>query len=178
VIVSLLRVASSVAIIALAVVWTVFVLAAESQWQVLAALVIAAVAVFAFSRMRAGSDLAATLNDSGPGIVAVLPLAVLVVPIAVHQDHFQLMVLASVRIYGLGRVGLTVQFGYAGVINFAGAAFFGIGGYTAAVLGSTGVPSLLILLAGGFVAAMIGCIIILPVLRTKGHYAALITIAF
>jgi len=178
VIVSLLRVGSSVAIVALAVIWTVIVLAAESQWQVLAALVVAAVAIFAFSRMRAGRDLAFTLNDSGPSIIAIIPLAVLVVAFAIHQDHFQLMMLASVLIYGLACVGLTVQFGYAGVINFAGAAFFGIGGYTAAVLGSTGVPSLLTLLAGGLTAAMIGCIIILPVLRTKGHYAALITIAF
>ena len=31
-------------------------------------------------------------------------------------------------------LGLTVQFGYAGVVNFAGAAFLGIGCYTAAVL--------------------------------------------
>jgi ABC-type branched-subunit amino acid transport system permease subunit len=34
------------------------------------------------------------------------------------------------------------------------------------------------LLAGGIAAALAGCILILPVLRTRGHYAALVTIAF
>ena len=76
-------------------------------------------------------------------------------------------------------LGLTVQFGYAGVLNFAGAAFLGIGCYTAAVLTNyTAVPPLLIVPLGGVIAAAIGSILILPVLRTRGHYAALVTIAF
>src|SRR5262249_32998532 len=75
-------------------------------------------------------------------------------------------------------LGLTVQFGYAGIVNFAGAAFLGIGCYTAAVLTQHGVPPLLILPLGGIAAAVIGSVLILPVLRTRGHYAALITIAF
>jgi ABC-type branched-subunit amino acid transport system permease subunit len=36
----------------------------------------------------------------------------------------------------------------------------------------------MIIVIGGVVAALIGSLLILPVLRTKGHYAALITIAF
>jgi ABC-type branched-subunit amino acid transport system permease subunit len=72
-----------------------------------------------------------------------------------------------------------VQFGYAGVLNFAGASFFGIGAYTSAVLNTyTGVPHLLVLLAGGLLAALISSLLLLPVLRTRGHYAALVTIAF
>jgi ABC-type branched-subunit amino acid transport system permease subunit len=76
-------------------------------------------------------------------------------------------------------LGLTVQFGFAGVLNFAGAAFLGIGCYTAAVLTNfTAVPPLLIVPLGGLIAATIGSILILPVLRTRGHYAAVVTIAF
>jgi ABC-type branched-subunit amino acid transport system permease subunit len=40
------------------------------------------------------------------------------------------------------------------------------------------VPPLLILPLGGIAAAAIGSVLILPVLRTRGHYAALVTIAF
>jgi ABC-type branched-subunit amino acid transport system permease subunit len=40
------------------------------------------------------------------------------------------------------------------------------------------VPHLLVLLAGGLIAALIGSLLLLPVLRTRGHYAALVTIAF
>jgi ABC-type branched-subunit amino acid transport system permease subunit len=40
------------------------------------------------------------------------------------------------------------------------------------------IPSLLLVLIAGCVGAAIASVLILPVLRTKGHYAALITIAF
>src|SRR5205085_1598587 len=76
-------------------------------------------------------------------------------------------------------LGLNIQFGYAGVLNFAGASFFGIGAYTSAVFNAhTAVPHLLVLLIGGLIAALIGSLLLLPVLRTRGHYAALVTIAF
>jgi ABC-type branched-chain amino acid transport system, permease component len=72
-----------------------------------------------------------------------------------------------------------VQLGYCGVLNFAGAAFFGAGAYTAAVLGGhTALPPLLVVAAGGAVAGLLGSVLLLPVLRTRGHYAALITVAF
>ena len=78
-----------------------------------------------------------------------------------------------------GDAGLNVQFGYAGVLNFAGASFFGIGAYTSAVLNAyTAVPHLLVLLVGGLLAAFAGSLLLLPVLRTRGHYAAVVTIAF
>ena len=64
-------------------------------------------------------------------------------------------------------------------MNFAGASFLGVVAYTAAVLTThTNLPHLLVLLAGGATAALLGCILLLPVLRTRGHYAALVTIAF
>jgi ABC-type branched-subunit amino acid transport system permease subunit/energy-coupling factor transporter ATP-binding protein EcfA2 len=82
-------------------------------------------------------------------------------------------------LYTVATLGLNIQFGYAGVLNFAGASFFGIGAYTSAVLNAhTAVPHLLVLLIGGLIAALIGSLLLLPVLRTRGHYAALVTIAF
>jgi ABC-type branched-subunit amino acid transport system permease subunit len=96
-----------------------------------------------------------------------------------REDDFALFLVARVLIVAVACLGLNLQFGYAGVVNFAGATFFGVGGYTAAVLSrSTGTPHLLGLLAGGAAAALVGCALIVPVLRTRGHYAALVTIAF
>jgi ABC-type branched-subunit amino acid transport system permease subunit len=86
---------------------------------------------------------------------------------------------ATVLLYVVACLGLTIQLGFAGVLNFASTAFFGIGCYTAAVLTtSTPLPHLLVLLAGGLMAALIGSLLLYPVLRTRGHYAAVITIAF
>src|SRR5438067_9810916 len=99
--------------------------------------------------------------------------------LALREDDFALFLVARVLIVVIACLGLNVQFGYAGVVNFAGATFFGVGGYMAAVLSrGTGVPHLFILVAGGIAAALAGCVLILPVLRTRGHYAALVTIAF
>ena len=43
----------------------------------------------------------------------------------------------TVLLYTVATLGLNIQFGYAGVLNFAGASFFGIGAYTSAVLNTT-----------------------------------------
>ena len=96
-----------------------------------------------------------------------------------HEDHFVLLLVITVMLYTVATLGLNIQFGYAGVMNFAGASFFGIGAYTSAVLNAhTAMPHLLVLLIGGLLAALIGSLLLLPVLRTRGHYAALVTIAF
>ena len=109
----------------------------------------------------------------------VIVAGLLVIAAFFYEDHFTLLLVATVMIYMTATLGLTVQFGYAGVLNFAGASFFGIGCYTAAVLTvHTAVPHVLVILIGGLIAALLGAILVLPVLRTRGHYSAVITIAF
>ncbi|GAA4134069.1 branched-chain amino acid ABC transporter permease [Aminobacter aganoensis] len=169
---------TSFAVAAIGTLLTGVILVAENQWAVIGALLAAAALSIVLARLKIGMVLASVLNESSAWVALLIPLGGVIIGFALHEEDFVLMMLATVLIYGLACVGLTIQFGYAGVINFAGAAFFGIGGYTAALLGEWGIPSLLIIVAGGMVAAAIGCILILPVLRTKGHYAALITIAF
>jgi len=116
-------------------------------------------------------------NERATGLSLALALALLVA--AFHEDHFTLLLLARVLLVGMACLGLHVQFGMAGVVNFAGAAFFGVGAYTAAVLSArTPVPHVLVLAAGGAAAALVGSVLLLPLLRTRGHYAALVTIAF
>jgi ABC-type branched-subunit amino acid transport system permease subunit len=106
-------------------------------------------------------------------------VAVLIVAAVFRHDHFTLLMVATVLLYILACLGLHIQFGYAGLLNFAGASFLGIGCYTAAVLTvHTALPHFLILLIGGVMAAAVGTLLLYPVLRTRGHYAAVITIAF
>jgi branched-chain amino acid transport system permease protein len=86
-------------------------------------------------------------------------------------------------------VGLTVVVGFAGLLDLGYAAFFAIGGYTAAILTSSGsklallLPSVardpwLALVLGGIVAAGFGLIFGLPSVRTRGEYLAIVTLAF
>jgi len=96
-----------------------------------------------------------------------------------HEAHFTLLMLCTVLLYVTACLGLTVQLGFAGVANFAAAAFFGMGAYATAVLTThTALPHLLVIMLSGVVAALVGSLLITPVLRTRGHYAALVTIAF
>ena len=112
--------------------------------------------------------------------LALFAVAALIAVAAVfHEDHFVLLLVTTVLLYSVATLGLNIQFGYAGVLNFAGASFFGIGAYTSAVLNAhTAIPHLVVLLIGGLLAAVIGSLLLVPVLRTRGHYAAVVTIAF
>ncbi len=154
-------------------------LAVESQKAIIALLAVAlGVAVLSdrLRRVRSFFRAAAEHEETGgtAGMVCILLLCVLF-----RDDHFTLFLVGRVLLATLACLGLHLQFGAAGVANFAGAAFFGVGGYTAAVLSAhSGLPHLLALAIGGLASALIGSLLLLPLLRTRGHYAALITIAF
>lgn len=151
----------------------------ESQLSVISLILVGALACYVGARtgltQLVGEQFVA--KESKANMAAVV--AVVVFSAMFYEDHFNLLMVATVLIYIIACLGLNIQFGFTGVLNFAGAAFFGAGGYTAAFLTmQTNLPQLLILLIGGLVAALIGCLLILPVLRTRGHYAAVVTIAF
>ncbi len=160
-------------------VFTYLFLEIERQWEV-AALAVGAVAALLVSGRSGIAARVQRSAASNPGVaVALTVIAVLIVAAALHESHFALLMLATVALYVTACLGLTIQFGYAGIVNFAGAAFFGIGCYTAAVLAAhTPLPHVVVIGAGGLTTALIGSLLILPILRTRGHYAALITIAF
>lgn len=152
---------------------------AETQSAVMGLTAGAVAALFLLARFGWNARAVASFaGHSRVGQASVL-IGMLVIVAVFYDQHFPLLMLASVLLYIVVCLGLNLQLGYAGVVNFAGAAFFGIGCYTAAVLTShTSLPHLAVVLAGGLMAAGIGSLLILPVLRTYGHYAALITIAF
>jgi branched-chain amino acid transport system permease protein len=68
--------------------------------------------------------------------------------------------------------------GFGGQVSAGQAAFFGIGAFTAAVMGLHGVPTVLGLVSGAVVAAVVAAVIGVPVLRLRGNYLALATLAF
>jgi ABC-type branched-subunit amino acid transport system permease subunit len=168
--------ASAAAVAAVCTLYAWAFLQAESQ-AALALLVLAGVAAGAVATRTKLLDKLPAAPERLTQTFALLAVAVLC--LVLHEDDFSLLLVARVLIVVIACLGLHIQLGYAGVLNFAGASFFGVGGYTAAVLTrSTGLPHLLVLLAGGAMAALIGTLIVVPVLRTRGHYAALVTIAF
>ena len=163
----------------LSLLYSILLLGSESQIEV-GGLVFLAFAVSVVGKKMGLMDRLAAAVREHPQFPAYASVAgVLITMVVFHNSHFALLMLATVLIYSVVCLGLNIQFGYVGIVNFAGAAFFGIGSYTAAILATyTAVPHILILVLAACVSALIGSILIYPVLRTRGHYAALVTIAF
>ncbi len=162
-----------------ATVYVIALLAAERQSLVIGLLLLAIAAVLGAGRMGLFAPVSRSFAEREDALGASAILAAFAVAAFFHDDHFVLLLVVTVLLYTVATLGLNIQFGYAGVLNFAGASFFGIGAYTAAVLNAnTAVPHLLVLPLGGLIAALVGSLLLLPVLRTRGHYAAVVTIAF
>jgi ABC-type branched-subunit amino acid transport system permease subunit len=165
--------------LAAATVYLIALLAVEKQALIISLLLAGIAVVVAAAWLHLLDGVSQSLSEHEDALGRYAIVAALAVGVFFREDHFVLLLVITVLLYGLATLGLNIQFGYAGVLNFAGASFFGIGAYTSAVLNtSTALPHLLVLLIGGLLAALIGSLLLLPVLRTRGHYAAVVTIAF
>jgi ABC-type branched-subunit amino acid transport system permease subunit len=163
----------------LSLLYSILLLGSESQIEVGGLVFLAFAVSVVGKKMGLMNRLAAAVREHPQFPAYASVTGVLITMMVFHNSHFALLMLATVLIYSVVCLGLNIQFGYVGIVNFAGAAFFGIGSYTAAILATyTAVPHILILVLAACVSALIGSILIYPVLRTRGHYAALVTIAF
>ncbi len=78
--------------------------------------------------------------------------------------------------YAIFSLGLNLQWGYTGLINFGHVAFMTIGAYTTVLLSTNGVPLLLAALAGGGLAALLGLLVGISTLRLREDYLGIVTI--
>jgi ABC-type branched-subunit amino acid transport system permease subunit len=165
--------------LALVTVYLIALLAAEKQGVIIALLAAGIIIVLAAAWFGLTPIASESFNSHEDAMAVLAVFAALAIAAFFHDNHFVLLLVTTVLLYSVATLGLNVQFGFAGVLNFAGASFFGIGAYTSAVLNAqTAMPHLLVLLCGGILAAFAGSFLLLPVLRTRGHYAAVVTIAF
>jgi branched-chain amino acid transport system permease protein len=83
--------------------------------------------------------------------------------------------IASVGIFAILTMALDLLIGYAGLLSFGHAAFFGIGAYTAALLAGVGVNPWIAVAAGGLLGALLSIAVAVPALRLRGDYFVLAT---
>lgn len=81
-------------------------------------------------------------------------------------------------IYALLALGLNLQYGYTGLINFGVVALYAIGAYTSALLTMQGVPIALAMAAGTLLAAACAWPLGVICLRLRDDYLAIVTLAF
>jgi branched-chain amino acid transport system permease protein len=111
------------------------------------------------------------------GTLLAILLAALVVPL-LGQPYYTKLV-ARMAIYGTAAVSLDLLVGYAGLVSFGHAAFFGIGVYAAGLLPLAGIRQAVLIgplaaLAGGLYGLLTGAVC----LRARGLYFIFITLAF
>ncbi|HUJ40572.1 MAG TPA: branched-chain amino acid ABC transporter permease [Candidatus Acidoferrales bacterium] len=112
------------------------------------------------------------------GILAALWLALITLPWWINRVGGYSALGSKILIYGLATMGLNILFGFTGGLSFGQAAYFGVGAYGAGMTlkylaPSTPLAILIGTLAGGLAAAILGPL----VMRRRGIYFAMITIA-
>jgi branched-chain amino acid transport system permease protein len=111
--------------------------------------------------------------------LAVIVLALPLLPFFMPISDYVLNIFMNSITYAMAVLGMVVVLGYAGQINLAQAAFFGIGAYGIGLGTLTYNMSFWVSLPLGLLAAGIaGLVLGLTTLRLGGHYLAMITISF
>ena len=82
----------------------------------------------------------------------------------------------SAGFYGIFALGLNLQWGFTGLINFGHVAFMTVGAYATVLLSSQGVPLFLAVIVGAAIAALLGLLIGISTLRLREDYLAIVTI--
>ena len=118
--------------------------------------------------MRAGRGTALPLAGLAVG-VAALPLL---------GSVFADTVMALAGLFAIVAVGLNLLFGYAGKISFGHNAFMAMGAYASGILTTgAGLPPLGALVAGAAGTGLVAFLLGAPILRLRGHYLAMATLA-
>ncbi len=163
----------------------------ETRWPLYfemigAIFVLRLIALLTFSGTKekgAGLTLPATVQKAaGPAfilfLVAVPPLVYYVAGagnIAKYVDNYGIQIL----IYIMLGWGLNVVVGLAGLLDLGYVAFYAVGAYSYALLAKTfGFSFWVLLPMAGIFAATWGIILGFPVLRLRGDYLAIVTLAF
>jgi branched-chain amino acid transport system permease protein len=112
------------------------------------------------------------------GVIA----AVLIVAPHVMPDNYWLRIYSMTGLWIMLALGLNVVAGFAGLLDLAYVAFFGIGGYSFALLSSSQfdihLPFLLVLPLAAIFTMAVGFALGSTSLRLKGDYLAIVTLAF
>ena len=127
-------------------------------------------------------------------IYAILIAGVFIVPAIANftqgtSSGVVLDQVANAGVFVLLAIGLNIVVGFAGLLDLGYAAFFAIGAYTYAMLGSgwldvtaihhaVHIPFWILLFVGMGLAALFGLILGAPTLRLRGDYLAIVTLGF
>jgi len=98
--------------------------------------------------------------------------------IEIEYLPYIITVLLIASIYAIFSLGLNLEWGFTGLVNFGHVAFLAIGAYTTVLLNLSGVPLILSVIAGVALAGLCGGLLGIPTLKLREDYLAIVTIGF
>jgi len=108
--------------------------------------------------------------------------AVLIIALSLpfFLGKYTIFLLSLLAVYALVSLGLNLLMGYTGQIAAGHAGFLALGAYFTAIVGTKveWLPCLVILLLAGIFTGIIGFLLGIPILRLRGFYIAMATMAF
>ncbi|MFP4364291.1 MAG: ABC transporter permease subunit [Spirochaetia bacterium] len=111
--------------------------------------------------------------------VSIAAVVVLIVAFPFIASFYQTNIMLSALMYIMLALGLNIVVGIAGILHLGHAAFFAIGAYSYALLNyHFGLNFWFALPVGGFLGFSAGVLLSLPILRLRGDYLAIVTLAF
>lgn len=152
----------------------------ESAWILILDTVLVGAAVIA---MRRFPKVRQTIMQAFKGHMKAARITgavlLLIAPVVLKSSPYWLFMLVTAGLYIIAALGLNLQLGSTGMMNLAAAAFMAFGAYAAALLSlRLGVTPIFTVIIGALVTGLLSVLLFVPVLKTKGHYLALVTIAF
>lgn len=126
-------------------------------------------------------------------VIAVVDLLI-VIPLVGIQNSYYLDVITQVGIYAVLAIGLNIVVGFAGLLDLGYVGFYAAGAYVYAIFASSQAANFMPASLGSFpisgywfwlflllcmiIAAGVGVLLGLPVLRLRGDYLAIVTLGF
>ncbi len=113
-------------------------------------------------------------------IIGWLAALVMVLLLPLFLGKYSVFLLGLLAVYALVSLGLNLLMGYTGQIAAGHAGFLALGAYFTAIVATRmeWLPCPLILLFAGIFTGIIGFLLGIPILRLKGFYIAMATLAF
>ncbi len=114
---------------------------------------------------------------------AIVSSLLLVMPLLTFpQKNLWIRIIGYAGLYIILGLGLLIHVGFAGMFDLGFAAFYAIGAYTFAFLASPHfgihIPFWIVIFIAGFIAAIAGILICIPVLKLRGDYLGIVTLGF
>ncbi|OGS23099.1 MAG: hypothetical protein A2252_08235 [Elusimicrobia bacterium RIFOXYA2_FULL_39_19] len=111
-------------------------------------------------------------------ITAFITAIVLPLIMQASANYYAIHVLGLLGIYAILCVGLNITIGYTGLLDLGFMAFYAIGAYIGIILSAKGISFWYIIPISLFIGGTFRYLLGAPVLRLRGDYLAIVTLAF